>query len=179
MGEKRTNEQYAWVNSSARRELCNTAFPVCMCKLTLVWILAKLLQSYWNADSSWPVFLTGTRPNLIRLVSLLRCRLVCPSSVANCPLLSPFVQLSDSCPVTSRSQAQNPLSGFAPKQTKESSAWRTNYIVLQCFGLVGCICQNHYVIGVVGVGNCFCGLPSASFLCQLETVFFFKHKYAV
>ena len=28
------------------------------------------------------------------------------------------------------------------------------------------------VIGVVGVGNCFCGVPSASFLCQLETVFF-------
>ena len=34
------------------------------------------------------------------------------------------------------------------------------------------ICQNRYVIGVVGVGNCFCGLTSASFLCQLETVFF-------
>ena len=32
--------------------------------------------------------------------------------------------------------------------------------------------QNHYVIGVVGVGNCFCGVPSASFLCQLEAVFF-------
>ena len=28
------------------------------------------------------------------------------------------------------------------------------------------------VIGVVGVGNCFCGVPSASFLCQLEAVFF-------
>ena len=28
------------------------------------------------------------------------------------------------------------------------------------------------VIGVVGVGNCFCGVPPASFLCQLETVFF-------
>ena len=24
---------------------------LCMCRLTLVWILAKLLQSYWNADS--------------------------------------------------------------------------------------------------------------------------------
>ena len=28
------------------------------------------------------------------------------------------------------------------------------------------------VIGVVGVGNCLCGVPSASFLCQLEAVFF-------
>ena len=27
-----------------------------------------------------------------------------------------------------------------------------------------------YVIGVVGVGNCFCWVPSASFLCQLEAV---------
>ena len=29
-----------------------------------------------------------------------------------------------------RSRVQNPLSGFAPKQTKESSAWWTTYIVL-------------------------------------------------
>ena len=40
------------------------------------------------------------------------------------------------------------------------------------FGLGGCICQKRYVIGVVGVGYCFCGIPSTSFLCQLETVFF-------
>ena len=33
-------------------------------------------------------------------------------------------------PVTARFQVQNPLSGFAPKQTKESSAWRATYIVL-------------------------------------------------
>ena len=46
VGEKRTNEQYAGVNSSAKRELYNTAFPVCMCRLTLGWILAKILQRY-------------------------------------------------------------------------------------------------------------------------------------
>ena len=34
-------------------------------------------------------------------------------------------------PVTPKFQVQNPLSGFAPKQTKESSAWRATYIVLQ------------------------------------------------
>ena len=38
--------------------------------------------------------------------------------------------------------------------------------------MVGCICQYRYVISVVGVSNCFCGVPSASFLCQLEAVFF-------
>ena len=40
------------------------------------------------------------------------------------------------------------------------------------FGLGGCIYQKRYVIGVVGVSNCFCGVLSASFLCQLESVLF-------
>ena len=34
----------------------------------------------------------------------------------------------------------------------------------------GCICQKRYVIGVDNVRNSLCGLFSASFLCQLETV---------
>ena len=38
--------------------------------------------------------------------------------------------------------------------------------------LVVCVCQNRYVIGVVDVGNCFRWISSASFLCQLEAVFF-------
>ena len=38
----------------------------------------------------------------------------------------------------------------------------------KCFGLVRCICQYRYVIGVVGVGNCCCGISSASFLRQFE-----------
>ena len=38
------------------------------------------------------------------------------------------------------------------------------------FGLVGCICQYRYVIGVVGVGNCFCRVSSVSFLRQLEAI---------
>ena len=73
-------------------------------------------------------------PHLIRRVSQLRCRLVCPSSVANChfsvPLSHSLTGVPSLLPVTPRSQVQNPLSGFAPKQTKESSAWRTTYIVL-------------------------------------------------
>ena len=40
------NEQNAWVNSSAEGKLCNTAFPVYICRLTLAWILAKILQRY-------------------------------------------------------------------------------------------------------------------------------------
>ena len=44
-----------------------------------------------------------------------------------------------------------------------------DYVVVFQLGWV--CCQNRYVIGVVGVGNCFWGIPSASFLCQLEAVF--------
>ena len=40
----------------------------------------------------------------------------------------------------------------------------------KCFGLVRCICQYRYVIGVVGVGNCCCGISSASFLRQFEAM---------
>ena len=40
------------------------------------------------------------------------------------------------------------------------------------FGLGGCVCQKRYIISVVGVGNSFYWVPSASFLCQLEIVFF-------
>ena len=44
-----------------------------------------------------------------------------------------------------------------------------NYAVV--FRLGWCICQYRYIIGVVGVGNCFCGVSSVSFLSQLKAVF--------
>ena len=48
----------------------------------------------------------------------------------------------------------------------------------KCFGLVRCICQYRYVIGVVGVGNCCCGVSSASFLRQFEAILFdLDHGY--
>ena len=72
------------------------------------------------------------------------CRLVSPLSRVDSAVRRPSptpnfpVPLSHSLtgvpfllPVTPRSQVQNPLSCFAPKQTKESSAWWTTYIVLQ------------------------------------------------
>ena len=64
----------------------------------------------------------------------IHCRL--PLSVSRRQLpSSSFVRLSSRVPLplpdTARSQVQNPLSGFAPKQTKESSAWQATYIVLQ------------------------------------------------
>ena len=107
---------------------------LCMCRLTLVWTLPKLPQSYWNADS---IFFHWSGPSLIptRLsapVSGVDWSLASP--FANCQLLSLFLSHSltgvpSTLPVTSRSRVQNTLSCFAPKQTKESSAWRTTYTI--------------------------------------------------
>ena len=50
-----------------------------------------------------------------------------------CPLLSPTNSLlpwSYHFRIRRDFRSKNPLSGFAPKQTKESSAWRATYIVL-------------------------------------------------
>ena len=133
-GRKRTNERYAWVNSSARRELCNTAFPVCICRLTLAWILVKILQRYQECQPILIGLLSLVLDSLMPTrLSAVRCQLV--TRVTLRQLQVPFVQLSSRVllPTSShpRSRVQNPLSGFAPKQTKESSAWRTTYIVLQ------------------------------------------------
>ena len=111
-----------------------------MCRLTLVWTLAKLPQSYWNADS---IFFHWSGP------SLMPTRLSTPVSGVDClsrhpsPTAHFSVRLSHSLtgvpsplPVTSRSRVQNNLSGFVPKQTKESSAWWTTYIVLHLYRFV-------------------------------------------
>ena len=96
---------------------------------------SELLQSYWNADSS---SLTVAGPSCHADSPLcygVRSRL--PLSVSRRQLpVSSFVQptlFSRPLPLpdAARIQVQNPLSGFAPKQTKESSAWRATYIVLQ------------------------------------------------
>ena len=83
-------------------------------------------------------------------LSAVRCRLPCPSSVTKCLLPVPFsnslLAFPYPLPVTPRSRVQNPLSGFAPKQTKESSAWRTSYIVLH--KILSLKCNNLLVIGL-------------------------------
>ena len=129
-GKKRTNEQTLGVNSSAEREFCNT---LCMCRLTLVWIL----QSYWNADSS---SLTVAGPSWHADSPHcygVRSRLPLSVSRRQLPTSSSFFQLSSRVPLPlpdpARIQVQNTLSGFAPKQTKESSAWRATYIVLHLY----------------------------------------------
>ena len=92
--EQEKKEQTLGVNSSAERELCNTAFPVYICRLTLAWISSetstKLLECRLDLLSLVWTLSHADSP----LCSGVQCRLPCPSSV-NCPLLSPFVSLSD------------------------------------------------------------------------------------
>ena len=111
---------------------------LCMCRLTLAWISSetstKLLGMPTYPDRSSSLLLGSLMP--IRL-SAVPCRLVTRLTLRQLPSSSPFVQLSSRIPLPtsghSRSRVQNPLSGFAPKQTKESFAWRTTYIVLHFF----------------------------------------------
>ena len=111
--------------------------PLCICRLTLTWISSdistKLLGMPTHLDRS---SLTAAGLYLMRLVSQM--------SGVDWPLASPFANClplgflcptpdSRSLPTSGRVEisSPNPLSGFAPKQTKESSAWRTTYIVSQ------------------------------------------------
>ena len=78
------------VNSSAEGELCNT---LCMCRLTLVWIPAKLPQSKWNADSSWLDLLYccwTLSPADSPLCSGVHCRLPLSVSCRQLPSRAPF-----------------------------------------------------------------------------------------
>ena len=57
----------------------HSAFPVCICRLTLAWISSE--TSTRNANLSWPVFLTALDPLSCQLVSLL--------SSVDCPVRRP------------------------------------------------------------------------------------------
>ena len=106
-----------------------------MCRLMLAWISSetstKLLGMPTYPDWSSSLVLDSVMPTRL---SAVRCRLVTRVTLRQLPSSSSFVQPSSRVPLPTsshpRSQVQNPLSGFAPKQTKESSAWQTIYIVL-------------------------------------------------
>ena len=110
-----------------------------MCRLTLVWVTSenstKQLECWHllTQSSSLDPILSATVSGVDRICLWFHANpLCCP--VANC-LPAPLTnQLSFMSPHHSRIRrdfrSKNPLSGFAPKQTKESSAWRATYIVL-------------------------------------------------
>ena len=87
---------------------------LCMCRLTLVWTLAKLPQSYWNADSSWLDLLS-----LVWTLSHADSSLCCPVSTGPRVTLrrlptsqSLFVSLSDWRPLTTSDHVE--ISGPKP-----------------------------------------------------------------
>ena len=68
------------------------------------------------------------------ITSAVRCRLATRVTLRQLPSLGSFVQLlSRSLTRSRQDRGLRPLFGFAPKQTKGSSACRTTYIVLQVF----------------------------------------------
>ena len=143
---KQTNKQEQCLGlTQSRRRVCNTTF---MCGLTLAWVTSEnstkqlaCRHLLTRSSSLDPIFSAGlTAPvygvdcpcpwfhasTLCWLASLLSRRQL--------PLRSFSNQLSLASPYHFRIprdfRSKNPLSGFAPKQTKESSAWRATHIVL-------------------------------------------------
>ena len=95
------------VNSSAEGELCNT---LCMCRLTRVWILAKLPQSNWNADS---IFFHWSGPYLLPTglsapVSGVDCLVRGPAPTANFELLCPSNSLFASPSTSGHGEISSP-----------------------------------------------------------------------
>ena len=137
--EERTKNKrtiWAWVNSKCKKRSYVTLHSLCICRLTLARISSENSITH---EECW-LILTGL-PSL-RLDPLscdwsLRCPVSTghsrhPSPTAFCGFLLP-TPYARSLPTSGRVEISslNPLSGFAPKQTKESFAWRTNYIVSQ------------------------------------------------
>ena len=118
--------------NSEQKESMQHYIPDSIYGLTLAWVTSE------NPTKQLECRLILTRSSFTG--PYLLC--YCPESTAPvrgststaCQLLSPTNSLLASRYLfRSRRdfKSKNPLSGFAPKQTKESSAWRATYIVLQ------------------------------------------------
>ena len=133
---RRTNEQtrtMLGVNSE-QKESMQHYISDSIYGLTLAWITSENSTKQLECRHLDSVFFAGPYLMLARLsarVSGVNC--ACPWFHAN-SLCSFSNQLSFASPYHSRIRqdfrSKNPLSGFALKQTKESSAWRATYIVL-------------------------------------------------
>ena len=132
-GENKTDEQtrtMLGVNSE-QKESMQHYISDSIDGLTLAWITSenstKQLECRHLLPSLWldPIFSTESRVDRIsrRVPSPTAPELLFPTNslLASRYLFRPSRDL----------KSKNPLSGFAPKQTKESSAWRATYIVLQ------------------------------------------------
>ena len=140
---------WARVNSKCKKGSFVTLHSLCICRLTLACICAKLLQDTRNANSSLTVFLTADCCRLrtanssslsssLPLDSISRwlvssavhCQLPLCISLHQLTLWVPLPTASGflgpafppPLPVSSEISSPSPLFGFAPKQTKGSSA---------------------------------------------------------
>ena len=118
--------------------------------LTLAWITSenstKQLECRHLLTRS-----SSLDPIFSATISPLRCPVsIAPvrgSTPTACQLLCPTNSLLASCYLSRPRRdfkSKNPLSGFTPKQTKESSAWRATYIVLQDY-IVSSISGNYII----------------------------------
>ena len=94
VGGKRTNEQNTWVNSRCKRGVMqHSAFPVCICRLTLAWISCETstklpgMPTYPDRSSS-----------LLWTLSHANSSLCCPVSTAHSRHPSPTAFFDFLCP---------------------------------------------------------------------------------
>ena len=120
------------VNSRAKRGVMQHYISDSIYGLTLAWITSENSTKQLECRHLDSIFFAGPYLLLNRLSAVpspTACQLLCPTNslLASRYLFRPRRDF----------KFKNPLSGFAPKQTKESSAWRATYIVLQWSVSVG------------------------------------------
>ena len=96
MGGERTKNKrtiWAWVNSKWKKGGSVTLHALCICRLMLTCICAKLLQATRNANSCLTVFLTADRCRLRTANSYCLTRLVSSAVCCRLPLSVPLRQL--------------------------------------------------------------------------------------
>ena len=111
---------------------------ISVCGLSLAWVTSENSTSTGMPTSFDSIFFAG--PYLVCYCPRSRPHLsVVPRQLSAVQFPSALVRVPSSTPFASPYhfrirrdfRSKNPLSGFAPKQTKESSA-QTNHIVLHC-----------------------------------------------
>ena len=139
---------WAWVNSKCKKGGSVTLHSLCICRLSLTCsfreISTRLIgmpTHLWPSSSLLTVVDSGLRTHLFCLphcpwTGLFSCPLSTaplrhPSPTAYSGFLFPTALTGVSLPTSSLVEdlELRPLFGFAPKQTKGSSAWRTTHIV--------------------------------------------------
>ena len=131
--EKRTkNKRTIWacINSRARWLSCDTLRSLCICRLTLAWISSEISTKLLGIPThlDWSSLTAAGLYFMPTGLSAVRCRLPTallrlPSPTASSRFLLPAPDWRSLANFRSRRDLElRPLFGFAPKQTKGSSA---------------------------------------------------------